>query len=396
MTKKKIFAFDLGKTSMGICIRDGHDIKDLKSLIIPAEFADVSEKSKLRRTHRQRDAHKRREKSFKSLWINAGLKEINSDDPKILREFPSKEDNTIYNSCLLRIMLLQNKPMEIWQIYKALFNAIQRRGYDKNIPWASKRVESKKDGNKDNKDDEDNKNSLENYEKELKKSISDEKYQYPCYFDALLMELWNYENPDHLKPRINHLAGKARDKGRVAPRDLVEKELRQLFDNAKKQISELNSIDTNYFLYGEGLKAYATNPDKKTGFKKYYGKEYKIEQGVLSQKMPRFDNRVISKCSLMPKRNVCRAKSIENIEFVILMGLKNLRYTSTSGEKKALSSEQVRKIYVDNINNVKEKNKINKTDITKFLKGMEFRHLKMILKLLKLKLSVGQVFADQL
>lgn len=56
-------------------------------------------------------------------------------------------------------------------------------------------------------------------------------------------------------------------------------------------------------------------------------------QGVLGQKIPRFDNRIISKCKLLPKRNVCKANTLENVSLVLLMELKNLRVTSIYGEK---------------------------------------------------------------
>ena len=32
--KKRIFAFDLGKTSIGYCVRENHDIKEANSFII--------------------------------------------------------------------------------------------------------------------------------------------------------------------------------------------------------------------------------------------------------------------------------------------------------------------------------------------------------------------------
>src|SRR5208283_571604 len=43
-----------------------------------------------------------------------------------------------YTSCLLRIRLLRGEKLEPWQIYKALYSAIQRRGYDPEIPWKTR------------------------------------------------------------------------------------------------------------------------------------------------------------------------------------------------------------------------------------------------------------------
>ncbi len=390
MSKNKVFAFDLGKGSMGICVREGDEIKELKSLIINADYASVEEYSKRRRAKRTRDAHKAREKFLNEIWQRAGFEPLASNDSRLLREFPKKNDETIYTSCLLRIALMQNMPLEEWQIYKALHSAIQRRGYDENLAWKRGRKLNNTDNNeqeqkektKEEKDDEENKKDAAAYTQALNELITDKNYHYPCYFDAVVMGLWSCESPEKFSLRIDHNAEPARTAGRVAPRELVENELRILFDNAKKQIANLQNIDTNEFLYGEGKMPYASW--EKPEFRKHMGKEWD-RQGVLSQKIPRFNNRIISKCVLMPKRNVCKANSDENADYVVLMYLKNLRYTDINGERKSLTADQLKRFFDSQKEYIKDKHKLDRREIVQFLKNegnykppkkMEFEEIK--------------------
>lgn len=67
--------------------------------------------------------------------------------------------------------------------------------------------------------------------------------------------------------------------------------------------------------------------------------------GVLGQKIPRFSNRIISKCRLLPKRNVCKSETLESATLVLLMKLKNLRLTDIYGDKFKLDYKQIKEIY---------------------------------------------------
>ena len=62
---KLIYSFDLGSGSLGICVRDGSNIKYLDSLLIDSEYASIKEVANRRRQIRTRLAHKARE----SWWI---------------------------------------------------------------------------------------------------------------------------------------------------------------------------------------------------------------------------------------------------------------------------------------------------------------------------------------
>jgi len=147
---KKIFAFDVGTASLGECVRQGSEIKHLESLLMPEDWGSIELARNRRRQLRTRLAHRARENWWKEQAKLAGLEVLETrqptkenpnvkPDPKMLREFSSEGDNTLYASCLLRIALLRGHKLESWQIFKAIWSAIQHRGYDKDLPWKSKK-----------------------------------------------------------------------------------------------------------------------------------------------------------------------------------------------------------------------------------------------------------------
>lgn len=338
---KKFFAFDIGKKGLGYCCREGSKIHCAGSLTIEPNHSSVEDIRNNRKAIKTRLFHKAREEYFNKLWHDeAGLEILDKDDERFKIEFSKQDDERIYNSTLLRIALLQNRELEKWQIYKALHNAFQRRGYDSELPWK----------NSGTKADEENEKLAKNYtQKNGQKLIKKEKFQYPCYYDALALGMWKERNPYDLQRIVSKNPQKIRTGRRVAPRKLVIKELTDLWTAAQKQIPELQKISADKFLYGEYREPYAsyTNPD----WHKNMGKE-KDWQGVLGQKIPRFNNRIISKCKLLPKRNVCSADTIENIVFTLLYQLKNFRYTNSNGEVGCrLAPTEIKEIYDNNIQN---------------------------------------------
>ncbi len=329
----RIFAFDMGKASIGYCVREDNEIKDLGSVIIEKDHSAVEDNRNRRRTAKTLEAHRKREEWFARLWNNAGLNVLDCTDEKFKKEFASKDEDTIYNSTILRCALIQGKTLEEWQIYKALHNAIQRRGYDTELAWAN------------STDDKENEEAVKKYScKDDLELINSDDYKYPCFYDALLLGLWNEQIPLEFKRIIGLTPEKVRTSGRVAPRTLVIKELTKLWEEAKKQLPQLEKISVEEFLYGEYREAYGSyyNPE----WIQYRGTK-RDWQGVLGQKIPRFDNRVIAKCKLLPKRNVCSADTIENISFTLLMQLKNFRYTNafTSDSDQRLAPYDIKQIY---------------------------------------------------
>ena len=144
--EKLIFGFDVGLGSLGVAVRKGDDIVEAHSYIIDADVGTTKDEAERRRAYRTKQAHKDREQWLEKVWKkNVGneslLRGIQSKptkdkngkkifkaiqgDERLEREFPAKDDNTVYNSALLRIMLIEGKKLEHWQIYKALRSAIQ-------------------------------------------------------------------------------------------------------------------------------------------------------------------------------------------------------------------------------------------------------------------------------
>jgi CRISPR-associated endonuclease Csn1 len=79
-------------------------------------------------------------------------------------------------------------------------------------------------------------------------------------------------------------------------------------------------------------------------------------QGVVGQKIPRFDNRIVGKCILIPRLNVCKIRKDTDgelhphsrivAESVFLMKLKNMRF-QTVGRVTGLSAQQIASILKD-------------------------------------------------
>ncbi|MCE5251309.1 hypothetical protein LLG96_13925, partial [bacterium] len=286
---EKVFAFDIGTGSLGIAVREGKEIIEARSLLIHPEFASTKEQRERRRQHRTRIAHKSREQFLKEQCRKAGIEVLEGrkpgnkkkgipprkGDPRLETEFAPAGDNTVYTSCLLRIMLLQGERLEGWQVYKALHSAIQRRGYDPDILWKSGEKQSKKD------DEKETLKNMNEYKSELEKIAGGKNgYTYPCYYDAKKMGLWDAVNGiKNLSPTHESL----RARGYTAPRTLVEKEVRALLNAASRLYPGLGG-KADYILYGPAGKPYASyNPD----IRKQYGlREGSISewQGVLRQK----------------------------------------------------------------------------------------------------------------
>ena len=329
-----IFGFDLGTGSIGLAVRKGDKILHAESLLIDQDVASIKEQRDRRRQFRTRQSHKNREKELEKLWKKAGLTplygrrhkpkenekgfEVIKGDKRLEREFSAKGDETIYTSCLLRIKLLQGEQLEEWQVFKALRSAVQRRGYDTKVPWATQ--------DKDRKHYE---KAIGVYEQKLKDITSNTDYHFPCYYDAYQMNLWNSNNgivAIRIDEDKNNRAKRARSNALVASRQLVESEVKRLWHNAQAQIPALKDIDVMQALYGEEGEAY---------------KHATKQQGILDQKIPRFDNRMLNKCCLLPRFNTCRADEILVLEATFLMKLYNLNYLQGT-EKRKLSADELK------------------------------------------------------
>ena len=364
-----IWAFDLGKGSIGEAVWNvgKKQFEHVASLLIPAEFASTKEAASRRRMLRTRQAHKAREAWLDEVWKEAGLEPlvgrrvgkvdgkwrlVHKGDERLEREFPKKGDATCYTSCLLRIKLLRGEKLEEWQIYKGLHSAIQKRGYDPDVAWKTRENRRTRKGDQDD-DETGTAERMAAFEMELAEMSPDkEDYRLSCYFDAWKMGLWSPGNPAELKDRIDHSAQSTRN--RILPRRLVEREIRLLVEAAGKQIPALAGKEW-YVMYGPAGRAYAS-------FYKAEREEFQLReggatdwQGVLGQKIPRFDNRIIEKCALIPRFNVCKVRSDElrakgergtlPQEVTFLMKLKNMRVQRTPALQTGLNAEEIAQVF---------------------------------------------------
>lgn len=367
-----IWSFDLGKASIGEAVRDTatNGFLHVASLLIPAEFASTKEAANRRRMFRTRQAHKAREAWLDEVWRSAGQEPLRKRtvwknpetkkwelkhpaDEKLEREFPAKGDKTCHTSCLLRIKLLRGEKLEPWQIYKALHSAIQRRGYDPKIPWKAKESRRRKQG-EDDAEEAGTRARMEHYTVELKAMFpTREDCQFPCYFDAVKMGLCSPKQPDDLRERIDCHAESTRNQ--IVPRELVEKEIRLLAEAAGNQIDGLKG-KANYLLWGPAGQAYASydvHLRKQFGLREGGANDW---QGVVGQKVPRFDNRIIEKCTLIPRLNVCKIKTDGKeplpesrlaFEATFLMKLKNMRVQRTPIEQTGLTAAELKEVFED-------------------------------------------------
>ena len=356
MKNSRTFAFDVGMKSLGVAINENDEIVHADVLLMHEDAGSIKAQAERRRQYRTREAHKAREAALESLWRGVGKEPLRRKrfrkiknakgrwefiktqaDERLEREFPRKGDETVYASCLLRIMLLEGEPMEEWQIYKALHASIQRRGYDSNVPWKTgeKRLE------KPAKKSENPANQVEKFDAELRTMTPDERYQLPCYYDAWKMGLWDSHNKKivHIRQqptpeqerKENTPKGKNVARGYNPSRDLVIREVSTLLKQAAEQIPPLKEHLTEQkldaLLYGE----------QRNAIHKQYPSATTIS-GILGQKYPRFENRIVSKCALIPRLNVCKAEKQLAIEVGFLLRLVNWRYEKEDGGNRLVAS----------------------------------------------------------
>lgn len=369
---KTIWSFAVGKASIGEAVRNraDHSFPHKAVLLIPHDFAETKTAATRRRKWRTRQAHRAREKWLDHVMRKAaGIKPLVGrqvvrdakgswqtipGDERLEREFPAAGDSTCYTSCLLRIKLLRGEKLEPWQIYKALRSAMQHRGYDPDVPWKATKsrlqIDRLKDGEEKGLLDR-----MQQFVRNMERMAPRKpRFHFPCYFDAWKMGLWNPNKPKTLKLRIDCAAKSTRNQ--VMPRRLVEKEIRALVAAAAKQIPALEN-QAGYLLYGPAGKAYASRyPALRRAYGLHEGSTDDW-QGALGQKVPRFDNRFIGKCVLIPRMNVCKIRSDEKgrplpqsrlaVEVDFLMKLKNARVQRSGSGESSLTANELRTIFAE-------------------------------------------------
>jgi CRISPR-associated endonuclease Csn1 len=354
-----VFGFDVGISGFAAVIRHDNDFVWAKSFVLPPEYASTKMASVRRRMARTRQAHRARE-----WWWNTQANELGIEtlkamqdlghnnyrtvavDPRLLREFPARGDETIYTSCLLRCALVlgQAAVLEPWQIYKAVHSAIQKRGYDPDVIWKTRSLGESK--NHDADEDAEEQTRLSAFEKELERIGIPEEHRLPCFFEAFQMGLWHPEGgilglrqSGQARPGGLELANGS-GFGFTASRRMVERELRLLLEQVRTRYPKL---DVDYVLYGPGRVPYASHPRMRKDLLDPFLRPGKATdwQGLLGQKIPRFDNRVIAKCLLMPRGGVCRASEPLVASFTFLKTLHNVRVrVLATGEGRRLNFQE--------------------------------------------------------
>jgi CRISPR-associated endonuclease Csn1 len=431
-----IWAFDLGKGSIGEAVRDVQTNQFLHTaaLLLPPDLAQRGPASQSGtpasryRAWKVRHAHRERERWLDTVWRAAGLTPLRKRevwrnpatgrwelkhpaDYRLEREFaPSLGEKTrdgapsdvaganiCYTSCLLRIKLLRWKRgdprLEEWQVYKALRSAMQKRGYGR-VPWAVK--EARAQGKTPEELEAEEQKQLEQADPryreaagkwpKFKRAVPAE-FHFPCYYDAFHMGLWSPDQPDQLRLRPDHRASSTRNV-RFDRAD-VRKELIALGNNAAAMLPQLQQAferwqragwkfphpvtgqELTYPVrartFGEFLcDGPAGQPDE-TSFEAFLNQRraagirigtFEEWMAALGQKTPRFDNRIVENCALIPRLHVCKVaprwrrnqngdkeldpRSLLAAEVTFLLQLKNLQVDdATAGTVRYLNTDEL-------------------------------------------------------
>lgn len=384
-----IWSFDLGKGSIGEAVRQGTNFLHVASWLIPQDLAQRGPAAQSGtpasryRAWRTRVAHRAREDRLVAICQECGIETLKAKrttrdpsnhkswivvheaDDRLTREFPAPGDNTCFNSALLRVQLLRGLKLEGWQIFKALHSAIQRRGYDERVSWAAERSDK-------SSADEDGvtRQRVDTYRTSLEQMAPGQpEFHLPCFLEANRLGLWSPENPDVYRLRIDHEVAPVRNREApgnpdaiIAPRELVIAETRALLIAAARQFPMLDGRSEE-ILFGRGQKAYASYDPalcRQLGLRRGGAADW---DGILGQKVPRFDNRIIAKCAVITRLNTCKtdiryftnSEGVKNpvpssllaAEVTFLLKLKNARVQRPDRSIHSLSAVEIRSLFED-------------------------------------------------
>lgn len=373
---ERILALDLGIGSYGIALqeRNGqgeareYSFPVVRSCTLPELWASLKEEGMRRRMYRTRQAHKARETWLRRVFEENGLagavllgRTIGKDrvkqpdgssryvlerkgDYRLEREFPPRTGErthdgapsdaegarTVYCGAALRCLLLlgeeaqlaaQGRVLEPWQLFKALHSAIQKRGYDPDIPWmsvhhatpAEDASAKPRKGKKATKavvpgSEADEATAPVPSEEELQKHEEEQisraraeamqaiiegnapenpRCQHPCFWEAARMGLWDSEESERIRMRYDHHAqstkwadrddpaAKKKKDGEqpkadvhrmpaVYPRWMVERELLALCSAAEELLPQLAG-KAGFIAYGPTEIPYPNIPRRDSG-----------------------------------------------------------------------------------------------------------------------------------
>jgi CRISPR-associated endonuclease Csn1 len=433
---------DLGTGSLAVLARQGDNILWSKSILLEPTTASLAARRNRRRMIKTRLSHRAREFWWNQCARDAGIPllktitktgddfyKISEVDDRLKREHPEKDDETCYSGALLRIMILEGKIDELqpWQVYKAVHDAIQKRGYDPSVPWKSdyentssaalkmtgnqptkkaKRTTKKATNDSDydespesvdsvtpdpktKDDDKSTAKSVDEFMAFLNERIPQDNKRLCCYFEAYKSGLWDpakgitsYRQTHEAEQRAITIW-----KGYIPPRSIVESELTRILSEVARRFPKINPA---YVLYGPGLVSYSSHPKHAKLVMATGGQSGLIPgrptdwKGVLGQKIPRFDNRAVGYCALIPRFKVCKVPDPKCIpatdkldprelrlfsKFVLLSRLKNLRVIKSGRYPEPLTPDECREAY----HKFEDKLKFTKTELKEWLEQKSYK-----------------------
>lgn len=340
-------SFDFGTAHNGDSLVYGQEILHISTISVPPEFASTKKRTLRLKTIRSRKHKKTRELWFWSQIDELGLPVLKTFDKKngfisidkrLHSEFGKKGDPTIYASCALRVMILEGRieELEDWQISKAMYSLLKRRGYDSDIPW--KNSENYEEDDKE--EEEVVEGALRLFDENLANLGLAKKRQLPSYLEAIKLKVLN---PKTLKivshqthesePFKYSLKGlnKANLKIESAyftPRAQRLLEARVILTEIAKRYPQLDPLKMMFGRHRIPYASYAKNLPR--------GRDRDLE-GIFGIKIPRFDNKSLSKCLLMPERYTTGKNHPLFRKYVYLTQIRNLRVIDQNENERPLT-----------------------------------------------------------
>ena len=217
-----VFSYDLGKESIGYCVRNGYTVQEMGIDLVDSSHASITERglSGRRRAIRTRLAHKMRETWFRWFWTEKlGLADLPAEDDRWHKEF--SRDGILYNGASIRVAMLQGltnqdetkTPLEDWQLFKGVWSLIQRRGHDHQVPWMNKGQRSNEDPIKaiekqlqskeltaeEKNELKDTSRALSGFTEILNRFNLTDDFRLPCYAEVSMLGLWRIEEADKIQ-----------------------------------------------------------------------------------------------------------------------------------------------------------------------------------------------------
>jgi hypothetical protein len=260
-----VFGFDVGTGSIGYAVRKGTEFKDVGVLICPEETNDLSSRRALRRQRRTLRSRKYRRRWFARQLTDLGLSKPTEQQLKRGDHETTEQFELRTNPIALRVRAL-NEPLEGWQLFIALTHLFKRRGYTE-VPWSNRPAE---------KEDAEAKKELGEIKKKMTR-LADEMKQLGCTYPCQLLA----HRKDKCLPQRKE----------VWPRELLEKEFRDILKTQKKSFPKL-AAKADWLLCGDTREV--------KGQPVFFKATEARNPGVLGLRWPRFDNRGPALDALQP------------------------------------------------------------------------------------------------